>query len=137
AFAQYDREFLEPIRRKEKAIYSRFRNALLNRQKDQAAQYVAELKAKFPDGEYAARAEKDLEKPPATAGTQTGPKTTPSTLKMPDNPRTLYNFFYGFLVNKKKKEAMQYYDHLLKTYPDSEFAEKAKEQLEIYRLKNQ
>jgi TolA-binding protein len=55
---------------------------------------------------------------------------------MPDNPRTLYNFFYGFLVNKKKREAMQYYDHLLKTFPDSEFAEKAKEQLEIDKLKN-
>lgn len=138
AFARYDQNFIEPVRRKEKALYTRFRNALLNSQREQAESCVAELKARFPNGEYAAKAEAELnQQPTATVGTETGSKTNPpATIKMPDNPRTVYNFFYGFLLNKKTKQAMQYYDHLLKNHPDSEFAEKAKEQLENYKIEN-
>ena len=119
---QYYERFIEPLKQEQQKIYKLFRIALMNRQRESAASYLAQLKNRFPEGELTKKAKEEIE-----TGIQLGSSTIP---KGSTNPKKLYSFFHSFMLNNRTEMAKEYLEQLIRNHPDSSYTSKARKEME-------
>ena len=115
---QYYERFIEPLQQEQQKIYKLFRIALMNRQRESAASYLAQLKSRFPEGELTKKAKAEIE-----TGIQVGSSTT-------SKPESLYSLFHSFMLNNRTEKAKEYLVQLIRNHPDSSYTSKARKEME-------